>query len=350
MNNLFEADNPEFLIDYLGSQYDLLRETIIQGKFRIGLKILHTSHQIYEWMSRAIEENNLPIVEVLLMYPQVDSYDFIDSVVKFNHPEIINMFLNLPDIDLHKFMESVISYDRLDVMDKLLNLPHYQFDDGIIYYISKSGSVSILQRILRDPRVEPFIESGAILEAVVCYGSVDQIKCLLQDSRIDITFNNHSALYLTATSKYGFEDIIQDPRVDPAADNNRVLWRIMNNIRSVVNQVYKFNDPEGLPMDGVNLLRNRINVLLQDPRVFKKCDPRTRVLKTVAKEIIGDFYDPEIHLEMFRKYLDSQPGTLQYRSLQQILRNRIPKFKTTEIIKFDEKIKEFLTTHNLLQF
>ena len=86
----------------------------------------------------------------------------------------------------------------------------------------KNGCIEVVKLLLQDPRVDPTANDNYAFIYACENGHTEVVKLLLEDPRVDPSANNNFAIH--CASENGHTEIVrlllQDPRVDPSADNN----------------------------------------------------------------------------------------------------------------------------------
>jgi ankyrin repeat protein len=147
-------------------------------------------------------------------------------------------------------------------------------------YSANEGHIEIVKLLLKDWRHDPFQSSGAIYRACSS-NNTTMLRFLLQNSLVLFTGYNARMAIIMASS-YGstecVEILLQDPRIDPAVEDNQPFLRACQYNKLETVKVL-LNDPRVDPSDNSNAalataVENRFNeikqLLLKDPRVLEK--------------------------------------------------------------------------------
>ena len=122
----------------------------------------------------------------------------------------------------------------------------------------KENDIESVQRLLQDPRVDPAAEEGFALVWAGYKGNTEVARILLQDPRVDPSVRD--SLAFSYACEYGsipiVQMLLQDPRVDPSAETQRPLKMACENGKTEV-----------------------VQLLLQDPRVDPSVDNQEALQK-----------------------------------------------------------------------
>ncbi len=89
---------------------------------------------------------------------------------------------------------------------------------------SKRGNTRVVKLLLQNTRVDPSTKHNFPLLAAIRCCSIDTLKLLLQDSRINLMAFNYRIIEAIYTGNVEVLSLIlQDPRVDPSEDNNLAI-------------------------------------------------------------------------------------------------------------------------------
>lgn len=168
---------------------------------------------------------------------------------------------------------------------------HY---DGITYASSK-GYIDMVERLLKDPRVDPTIHTGVLValelwhldvaarllkdsrftqdhrQTALYYACKHQhptiVDLIMSDSKIDPSFDNNVCFRAVCGDGHRFNyeimnQLLRDPRVDPSAGNNRLLVHLM----STVEPYMRGETIAGAPYGRIELLQ----LLVKDRRVIAR--------------------------------------------------------------------------------
>jgi hypothetical protein len=159
--------------------------------FSLALDNRFLYEPLYDSLLMAIETGNAAIVELLIKkeYVIIDIIDYNDLCDK-------------------------LSESSAKVVDTLINLG---FDPSLggqyfIWAASLKGNAKIIERILKDDRVDPSYNEDGItaLNAAVYNGNVDAAKALLKDARVDVNKSNiDSRNIIDSASSINYEKIIE---------------------------------------------------------------------------------------------------------------------------------------------
>ena len=100
--------------------------------------------------------------------------------------------------------------------------------------------IDVVNRLLDDPRVDPSADNNCAIRSAAKNGHLDVVNRLLEDPRVDPSSNNNCAIRWAA--KNGHLDVVnrllEDLRVDPSADNNFAIeFAAKNGHLDVVNRL-----------------------------------------------------------------------------------------------------------------
>ena len=201
----------------------------------------------------AITNGHLEMVEILLRDPRVDPNWAFKEACKTGEHRIVERILQDPRIDPSAndnwtiLLAAAYSqpYDRsandnwvmhhmaaefghLHILERLLKDPRVDpsaNDNFTIRKASINGHLPILERLLQDPRVDPSAADNLPLRGGCMRGHLHIVERLLQDSRVDPSANDNLAIHLASENGHlaVVERLLQDPRVDPSANNNMVI-------------------------------------------------------------------------------------------------------------------------------
>lgn len=91
---------------------------------------------------------------------------------------------------------------------------------------SMDGHIAIVERLLQDPRIDPSADNNRALWNACIEGHTTVVDRLLQDSRVDPSFGRNRAIRLSSECGHisVVNRLLQDHRVDPVADGNMPLF------------------------------------------------------------------------------------------------------------------------------
>ena len=119
-------------------------------------------------------------------------------------------------------------YGHLDVVDRLLKDPRVDPSDlqnEAIGIASQNGHLSVVERLLKDPRVNPSDDDNFAIRAASRNDHLSVVERLLIDPRVDPSDYGNCALI--DASRYGYlsvvERLLMDPRVDPSSFENNAI-------------------------------------------------------------------------------------------------------------------------------
>ena len=99
--------------------------------------------------------------------------------------------------------------------------------DRAVQQASMDGHIAIVERLLRDPRIDPSADNNRALINACVEGHTAVVDRLLQDSRVDPSFG-HGYYVIRLSSERGHISVVnrllQDHRVDPSAGGNMSLF------------------------------------------------------------------------------------------------------------------------------
>ena len=223
-------------------QKELFQKAIREGNIHLVDKLLKHDKTIdprddgnYAFL-RAIEMENLAIVDILLQDPRVDpSYSnntAFQTAVEMENLGIVERLLQDPRVDPSAqnniaFIEAAEN-GNLAIVERLLQDPRIDpsaQNNVAIRIASENGHLAIVERLLQDPRVDPSDNSNDALINAVEYHHLDIIDRLLQDPRIDPSAQNNVAIRIASENEdlSIVDRLLQDPRGDPSIDDNKLI-------------------------------------------------------------------------------------------------------------------------------
>jgi ankyrin repeat protein len=113
---------------------------------------------------------------------------------------------------------------------------------------SEYGHASVVQLLLKDPRIDPTADDNYAIRLASLYGHVSVVQLLMNDKRVDPSADNNDAIKLASADGHiaVVQLLLKDKRVDPTADNNYALrWATENGHTAVVQLL--LNDPRVNP-------------------------------------------------------------------------------------------------------
>jgi hypothetical protein len=112
--------------------------------------------------------------------------------------------------------------------------------DVLIGVASNYGHLGVVDRLLQDERIDPAADDNKAIRMASRNGHLPVVDRLLQDARVDPAAQDNQAIRLA--SNYGYLSVVnrllQDRRVDPSALHQQaVRWASQNDYFSVVNRL-----------------------------------------------------------------------------------------------------------------
>ncbi len=139
------------------------------------------------------------------------AYLFKDARSYQDYENVIFNYYNVPDV-LEYFLKSKIS-NQYNYINRL-------FVNACVF-----GYIQIVDRLLKDPRVNPSYENNRAIQEASHNGHIDVVETLLNDGRVNPADDENLAIIYA--SKRGYTDIVDrlldDPRVDPSDQDNRAI-------------------------------------------------------------------------------------------------------------------------------
>lgn len=224
----------------------------------------------------AIDTQNLEMLDQLIR-------DGIDPSINHNHAIIQSSEIG-----------NVSIVDRL-LLDPRVNPSGWR----PISYAAKNGHLAVVARLLRDPRVNPSAKFNAALSEAAENGHLEVVELLLQDSRVTPSGMGLFAEPICLAAYNGHLPIVyrllQDQRVDLSVDENWLIkWAIGKHNTDLVDK------------------------LLQDPRVYSTintCDidfTHISMIKSRSTEVCKALQDLELPALITLKILDTLiPNTIK---------------------------------------
>lgn len=94
-----------------------------------------------------------------------------------------------------------------------------------IRHATTNNNPRVVELLLKDSRIDPTVCEWYIIHGVCIAGHIDIIKLFLNDKRFDPSVNNN--IYIRCAAYCGFLELVkyllQDTRVDPSADINSAI-------------------------------------------------------------------------------------------------------------------------------
>jgi ankyrin repeat protein len=175
------------------------------------------------------------ICQIMLKLSFADSLTFARTC-SFFYSIFVTGYYHNPLIDNHRAWFCLFkgSISRSLIVQKFLKLVN--IDPAIdkrlngrgksaIRLASKNGHVEVVKLLLNDPRVDPSAENNYAIRLASENGHVEAVKLLLNDPRVDPSAENNDAIRWA--SKNGHAEVVKlllnDPRIDPSDDNNDAI-------------------------------------------------------------------------------------------------------------------------------
>lgn len=157
--------------------------------------------------------------------------------------------------------------------------------DNNIIDAAHFGNVVVVERLLRDPRINPAAFRNQAIEEASQNGHIEVVELLLRDPRVNPAENNNNSLILALRYKRNNYmsvalRLLQDPRVDPSAQDNYPIRQASADGNIVLVDRLLLDprvDPSAKKHEGFleavsKGFTNVVDRLLRDPRV----DPATQ--------------------------------------------------------------------------
>jgi ankyrin repeat protein len=161
-----------------------------------------------------------------------------DKAIKIGKSEIIKVLQKHPKINIlekknkHYTLLSAFEYSccfgYLEIVELLLNDSRVDPSDDNNQAIRKAccfGHYKIVELLLNDSRVDPSANYNEAIRKACCYGYFEIVKILLNDSRVDPSDDDNQAIRKACC--YGDYEIVKlllnDSRVDPSANYNEAI-------------------------------------------------------------------------------------------------------------------------------
>ncbi|KAJ3154582.1 hypothetical protein HDU89_007820 [Geranomyces variabilis] len=143
-----------------------------------------------------------------------------------------------------EFVRHLLSDSRVDPMDSDPN----ELKSNALFAASTADQAKVVELLLQDPRIDPAANNNWAIYAASGHGACSAVKILMLDPRVKLS---NESLYVACDA--GRRDVVdlllQDERIDPTADHNKAL-------RLAIGGDTRANDDDDV------VLR-----LLQDPRI-----------------------------------------------------------------------------------
>jgi hypothetical protein len=151
-------------------------------------------------------------------------------------------------------------------------------DNRAIQAAAEDGHLAVVDRLMRDARVDPAAGDNAAIACAACNGHHAVVERLLQDPRVDPAAGDNTAIFHAASGGHlaVVELLLRDPRVDPSAADNVAISQasVMCSLGVVENLILE----EGIVCEDVTEAARRfiaehghiavVNRLLQEKRVY----------------------------------------------------------------------------------
>jgi hypothetical protein len=95
-----------------------------------------------------------------------------------------------------------------------------------------NGHLSVVERLLADPRVDPSVYNNAAIRNACLSGLLSVVERLLADPRVDPSaYDNYAMRWASENGRLSVvERLLADPRVDPVADDNAAIREASENV------------------------------------------------------------------------------------------------------------------------
>lgn len=218
----------------------------------------------YKYIRKTLESYNFKMFKILVKSKMCD--------IKFGHDILLKYAFHFNRIKAYKYIllhyndiNDIRDIDRyinnIDVLTYIMNHKSFiintqnsNLSRNIIKNSMIFNNLNLLKMYLNDKSLN-LSDHEYLLKNACNQSFPEAVKLILDDGRIDPSFNNNICLVnLTYNRDYDILKILlQDKRVDPSFDNNKLLKRLLD-----------FNN------------KGFIKILLKDSRVFKKIDNNFR--------------------------------------------------------------------------
>lgn len=209
---------------------------ITQRDFERVLKLLETDRidsKVNEILQKKTEEMTLSKEEqdlVKTVRINIKSYNLALVRAADNcHVVIVNRLLKDPRVDINYNkglpLQVAVRNNCVEVAKRLLNDPNLKWENGALLEAVREKNRNMIELILKSGRINPNFNNGQPFLEAVRNDYFDIVDQLLDDASIDPGIQNNVAI--ASASYHGYLDIVNrllvDPRVDPSNFDNRAI-------------------------------------------------------------------------------------------------------------------------------
>ena len=130
-------------------------------------------------------------------------------------------------------IDFLCQYGQLEI----LKVSQHELKDWAFKWAARNGHTKVVQLLLQDPCVDPAAEDNYVIQSTAGHGHAEVVRLLLADSRVDPAANNNAAIRWAAENGHAkvVRLLLADSRVNPAAnDNAAIKWAARNEYEEVV--------------------------------------------------------------------------------------------------------------------
>jgi len=141
-------------------------------------------------------------------------------------PILIRVILQEPGLDVNVAVEEAVNAGKVESLNLLLKDPRWDWRQTprILNVAVSNNDVEIIKLIVESKRFNPYYG----LKRAVLDGNTKLVKTFLKDLHVNPIDSVEGNMLLYIASEQGFIEIVnlllQDPRVDPSADDNTALF------------------------------------------------------------------------------------------------------------------------------
>ncbi|KAI8903399.1 ankyrin repeat-containing domain protein [Gorgonomyces haynaldii] len=169
-------------------------------------------HDVFQWLCPMSKDLN-PMVRLVCKYGHL-------SLLQ----DLVKMGVSLTEQD-NGALRWACSNGNVEIAKYLLQFrgvnPSAQ-DNYCIRWAVMGGHLSVVEMLLQDSRVDPRVDNDFCLKQALKHGDIKMVLLLLQDGRCDPQDLLHQCVH---TQLELVQLMTNDPRVDPASDNQKALKR-----------------------------------------------------------------------------------------------------------------------------
>ena len=172
----------------------------LEGQFAV----LNSEEEKWPYFRNAVQYGNVEWMDILILAG-------VDTTAKNNEAIVL-----------------ASKYGHLSIVDRLLQDPRADPSADGNYAIrsaSENGHLPVVDRLLQDARVDPSAEGNQAICAASRNGHLSIVNRLLQDKRVDPSANVNIALQLASSGGHlhVVNRLLQDDRVDPSTHDNSAI-------------------------------------------------------------------------------------------------------------------------------